>query len=102
MKKKYSIKYSPIENTEYELILKKRNLPKYNMEEVKKHNKELNAWVVVDNYILDVTNFINDHPGGADQFNDRLGTDITDIWHQYHHKSIMKNWFGNLLIGVLK
>jgi cytochrome b involved in lipid metabolism len=102
MKNKYSIKYSPINNTNYSLLFNKKHLKKFNISEINIHNKKSDAWVVVDNYILDVTKFIDNHPGGPELFNNRLGTDISDIWHKYHHNNIMKDWFDNLLIGILK
>lgn len=34
------------------------------MEEVKKHNTDNDLWIVLNNDVLDVTNFIKWHPGG--------------------------------------
>jgi len=36
----------------------------YPMDEVKKHNKDSDCWVVLHNQVYDVTKFLNDHPGG--------------------------------------
>jgi hypothetical protein len=34
-------------------------------EEVAKHSTEDNLWVVVDSYVVDITDFVKDHPGGV-------------------------------------
>ncbi|KAL9040104.1 MAG: hypothetical protein Q9214_004616, partial [Letrouitia sp. 1 TL-2023] len=37
----------------------------FSMEEVKKHNKKEDLWIVVKGVVLDVTNWLDEHPGGA-------------------------------------
>lgn len=37
---------------------------KYNMTEVEKHNIKEDIWVAVNGEVIDVTNFLEDHPGG--------------------------------------
>lgn len=34
------------------------------MDEVKKHNKDTDCWVILHGQVYDVTRFLNDHPGG--------------------------------------
>lgn len=36
----------------------------YDMNEVEKHNKKEDIWVAVNGEVIDVTNFLEDHPGG--------------------------------------
>ena len=36
----------------------------YTMDEVSKHTSKTDCWVVVAGKVLDVTNFLKDHPGG--------------------------------------
>lgn len=46
--------------------------------QVRAHNREDDAWVIVDNYVYDVTDFVEQHPGGVDILLDHLGGDVTD------------------------
>jgi succinate dehydrogenase/fumarate reductase flavoprotein subunit len=41
-----------------------KELKEYTMDEVAKHNKDDDCWVVIDGQVLDTTAFLDDHPGG--------------------------------------
>lgn len=38
----------------------------FELEEVKKHTREDDCWLVVDGDVYDVTEFLDEHPGGFD------------------------------------
>ncbi len=40
-------------------------MKEYTLDDVAKHNKDEDVWVVVEGRVLDVTKFLPDHPGGA-------------------------------------
>merc|ERR1712159_214386 len=42
----------------------KTNLRKYTWAEIANHDKHEDCWVVVNDKVYDVTNFLNEHPGG--------------------------------------
>ena len=86
--------------------LKKQNngkLSTYSITEIKKHNKIDDAWMVVDNFVLDITNWISMHPGG-NIIMKGVGKDATKLWNSIpsHNIGIKKSIFPKFLIGVLK
>lgn len=77
-----------------------KTLPTFSMREVRKHNTENDAWLVVDGYIYNITEFMSHHPGG-DIIKRDIGKDVThlfDIWHRGKY-SIARNTLPLLLIG---
>ena len=50
----------------------------YSMEEVQKHNKKDDLWIVVKGIVLDVTNWLDEHPGGPQALFSHMGRDATE------------------------
>jgi len=50
----------------------------YAMEEVAKHNKKEDIWIVVKGVVLDVTNWLDEHPGGPQALFSHMGKDATE------------------------
>lgn len=50
----------------------------FTMEEVATHNTKDNVWVVVKGVVMDVTNFLEDHPGGVQAVMNFAGRDATE------------------------
>lgn len=46
-------------------------------EEIRKHNKETDAWLVLEGNVYDVTEFKQRHPGGWKVMEDHSGQDST-------------------------
>ncbi|KAJ3416948.1 fatty acid alpha-hydroxylase [Chytridiales sp. JEL 0842] len=51
----------------------------YTHDDVASHRNASSAWVIVNNKVYDVTEFVNDHPGGADLVLQYAGKDATEI-----------------------
>jgi fatty acid desaturase len=80
----------------------KKELKKYSIEEVNKHNKKNDCWIVIHNYIYDITSFIDKHPGGENTILNIAGKDVTDIFLNYHPIRVYKYLLPKYIIGELK
>jgi len=58
--------------------------PGVTLEEVAKHNKKDDAWVVINGEAIDVTKWISIHPGGEQAIMAYLGKDATEEWNMIH------------------
>ena len=71
-------------------------------EEIKKHNKRDDCWVVVDGVVYDMTSFLDEHPGGRRLPLKHAGKDASEVWNSLHgHKkeAILKQYM-HLRVGV--
>jgi flavocytochrome c len=50
----------------------------FTMEEVAKHNKKDDLWIVVKGVVMDVTNWLDEHPGGAQALFSHMGCDASE------------------------
>ena len=71
---------------------------KTSWEEVKEHkSKNKGVWVVINNKVYDVTQFMDDHPGGEEVLLEQAGGDATeafeDVGHSEDAKKLMKDFF---------
>ncbi|SMN18724.1 similar to Saccharomyces cerevisiae YML054C CYB2 Cytochrome b2 (L-lactate cytochrome-c oxidoreductase) [Maudiozyma saulgeensis] len=59
-------------------------------DEVAKHNKPDDCWVVINGYVYDVTFFIPNHPGGEDVIKANAGKDVTAMFAPLHAKGTLE------------
>ncbi|EDP44718.1 hypothetical protein MGL_1200 [Malassezia globosa CBS 7966] len=74
---------------------------KITMEEVKKHASADSAWVVIQGGVYDVTDWLDDHPGGRKILLKNAGTDATDKFMNYHPDHVLRDIAPKFKIGVL-
>ena len=60
----------------------------YSVEEVAKHNKKDDCWVIIDGKVLDVTAFLPDHPGGEKAILLYAGRDATEEFNMLHDPKV--------------
>ncbi len=74
------------------------SLKKYTRAEVATHNKENDAWVIIDNKVYDVTKFAALHPGGRSALTRVAGQDAT-VEFSGLHRPVVLTKYANLCIG---
>mmetsp|Transcript_8631 Transcript_8631/g.18948 ORF Transcript_8631/g.18948 Transcript_8631/m.18948 type:complete len:559 (-) Transcript_8631:291-1967(-) len=77
----------------------KKPLPKFTTEEVAKHNARDDLWIIVDERVYDVTNYVDKHPGGWLPMVDMAGKDCTDVFANYHAARVYKHMLPAFLKG---
>lgn len=72
--------------------------------DVAKHNNRNDCWIVVNNNVYNVTDFLFAHPGGADQIIPYCGGDATEVFGSVgkHESTKVTNNLSSLLIGSFK
>ncbi|KAK4304899.1 hypothetical protein Pmani_023166 [Petrolisthes manimaculis] len=73
----------------------------FSLKEVSKHSSSDSCWIVIQDNVYDVTNFLNEHPGGEDVLLGQAGMDATEIFqivgHSMDAHEMMKEyWIGEL------
>ncbi|KAI9484612.1 FAD binding domain-containing protein [Zychaea mexicana] len=85
---------------------KKEDEPKkmgeYSVEEVAKHNKPEDCWVIVNGQVLNVTDFLSEHPGGKKAILIYAGRDATEEFNMLHKKDVVEKYAPYAIIGTLK
>lgn len=79
------------------------NMPAYfTREQVRKHDNESSCWVILEGRVFDVSQFILDHPGGAETLLEYAGQDISSIFHDadiHAHSQVATSILESYLIG---
>ncbi|KAG8757727.1 hypothetical protein FRC12_010227 [Ceratobasidium sp. 428] len=74
----------------------------FTAEEVAKHNKKDDCWVIIDGQVLDVTNFLPEHPGGEKAILLYAGRDATEEFNMLHDPKVIPRYAPEAVIGTLK
>ncbi|PFH52071.1 hypothetical protein AMATHDRAFT_57895 [Amanita thiersii Skay4041] len=74
----------------------------FTIEEVSKHNKKGDVWVVIDGQVLDVTKFLPDHPGGEKAIMLYAGRDATEEFNMLHDPKVIPRYAPDSVIGKVK
>ncbi|KAJ5992106.1 Cytochrome b5 [Penicillium sp. IBT 35674x] len=73
----------------------------FTLEEVQKHNKADDLWIVLHNKIYDITKYIEDHPGGSAILIEVAGTDATEVFEATGHSDEARDELSRYYVGDL-
>jgi len=73
----------------------------FTKEEVAKHNKEGDCWVIVNGQVLDVTHFLKDHPGGKKSILLFAGKDASEEFNMLHKPDVVSKYAPQCIIGKI-
>ncbi|ORX90038.1 cytochrome b5 [Basidiobolus meristosporus CBS 931.73] len=77
-------------------------MPKiFSAEEVNAHNTKSDAWFCIEGKIYNVTNFIDQHPGGEEVILEQVGSDASEAFIDVGHSEDAKRILEGLYIGEL-
>ena len=78
--------------------------PRFDREEVAKHCTESDCWIIIDGAVLDVTRFLNQHPGGISAISKtgRAGKDVTTYFEKVGHSPNAQAILATLQIGIVE
>jgi cytochrome b involved in lipid metabolism len=74
----------------------------YTMEEVAKHNRKEDVWVVVKGLVMDLSGFLEDHPGGVQAIVNFAGRDATEEFAMLHDDEVIPKYAPGTVIGRVK
>ncbi|KAE8145303.1 FMN-dependent dehydrogenase-domain-containing protein [Aspergillus avenaceus] len=73
-----------------------------NLLEVAKHSSADSCWVVLHGRVYDVTDFLNDHPGGSAAIMALAGKDATEVYDPIHPPGLLEQYLKpEAYLGVL-
>ncbi|KAF4680890.1 hypothetical protein FOZ62_027743 [Perkinsus olseni] len=71
------------------------------MSEVAKHTSKTDCWVVVNGFVLNVTEFLPQHPGGEAAIMQYAGKDASEEWNMIHQPEVLEKYGGKYIVGKL-
>ncbi|HWO12716.1 MAG TPA: cytochrome b5-like heme/steroid binding domain-containing protein [Polyangiaceae bacterium] len=74
-------------------------LPSYSWDEIRRHATPDSVWIVIDGDVYDVTNFLREHPGGAERLLEWAGRDASAAFTAAPHGSLTQVLRLNYRVG---
>lgn len=66
------------------------------------HTKDTDCWVAVNGKVLNVTSFLNEHPGGKEAIMLYAGKDASEEFNMMHTDEYIYKYAPQFIIGKLK
>lgn len=74
----------------------------FTLEEVAKHNQKDDLWIVVKGVVLDLTHWVDEHPGGPQALFTHMGKDASEEFEMLHDDEVIPKYAANIVIGRVK
>ncbi|KAL2678435.1 hypothetical protein Neosp_009181 [[Neocosmospora] mangrovei] len=72
------------------------------LNDLRKHNTSTDCWIAIHSKVWDITDFIEEHPGGPDILLEHAGSDATGLYDGVHAPDIIEELSDDKLIGYLE
>ncbi|XP_047317630.1 cytochrome B5-like [Impatiens glandulifera] len=77
------------------------NLKVHSFEEVSKHNNQKDCWMIISGKVYDITNFLDDHPGGDEVLITATAKDATEDFEDVGHSKAAIEMMEQYLVGEI-
>ncbi|KAM0754907.1 cytochrome b5 [Meredithblackwellia eburnea MCA 4105] len=74
----------------------------YSVADVAAHNKDKDAWVIIDGGVYDMSDFLDEHPGGKKILLNSCGKDSSEKFWKFHSKKVLEKTAKPFLIGAVE
>jgi flavocytochrome c len=74
----------------------------FTMEEIAKHNTKEDLWVVVKGLVLNLSDWLEEHPGGPQAIMNFMGRDATEEFEMLHDDEVIPKYAASQAIGRVK
>jgi nitrate reductase (NAD(P)H) len=71
----------------------------YTLDVVRQHNSDKSCWLIINDGVYDVTNYLDDHPGGSEIIVCQGGKDATKVFNEIGHSSSAVRLLNDYKIG---
>ncbi|GMI71803.1 cytochrome B5 isoform B, ARABIDOPSIS CYTOCHROME B5 ISOFORM B [Hibiscus trionum] len=73
----------------------------FTLAQVSEHNKPKDCWLIINGKVYDVTNFLEDHPGGDEVLLSATGKDATDDFEDVGHSDSARDMMAQYYVGEI-
>ncbi|XP_057468850.1 cytochrome b5-like [Actinidia eriantha] len=74
----------------------------FTLSQVAQHKSKKDCWLIINGRVLDVTKFLEEHPGGEEVLLESAGKDATKDFNDIGHSQAAKNLLVKYQVGFLQ